>query len=266
MNKIPKIIHYCWFGGSPLTELTEKCIKSWETYCPDYTFMRWDESKFDVNSNQYVKEAYEAKKWAFVTDYVRLYALYSVGGIYMDTDIELLKNTDVFLNHSAFSGFEVEDHLQTAIMGACQNHNWIKLLMNYYEKRSFYTEDGSFDLTTNVISITNLTKHKYNLILNNTYQELADDLIIYPKDYFCPKDYFDNKIRITKKTHCIHHFNASWHTEEQKKQHAINSHYKKVFGKKIGNFLSRIDKNIRKNGFRGTMKKCIEKLKNLSKR
>ena len=102
-NKIPKIIHYCWFGGNPLPELAEKCIESWKKYLPDYEIIRWDENNFDFNINDYVKEAYENKKWAFITDYVRLYAMYNYGGIYMDTDVEVLKSLDCFLIHPAFS-------------------------------------------------------------------------------------------------------------------------------------------------------------------
>ena len=103
---IPKIIHYCWFGGKPKPELAEKCIESWKKFCPDYEIVEWNEGNFNINSNLYVKQAYEAKKYAFVTDYVRLYALYTQGGIYMDTDVMVLKPLDEYLNHEAFSGFE----------------------------------------------------------------------------------------------------------------------------------------------------------------
>ena len=99
---IPKIIHYCWFGKNPLSDLAKKCIDSWKKYCPDYEIIEWNEENFDINSNVYVKEAYDSKKWAFVTDYVRLYALDKCGGIYMDTDVELLKGIDVFLENEAF--------------------------------------------------------------------------------------------------------------------------------------------------------------------
>ena len=104
MNRIPKVIHYCWFGGNPLPELVQNCINSWKKYCPDYEIIQWDESNFDISSNQYVAEAYAARKWAFVSDYVRLYALYHNGGIYLDTDVEVLKPLDCFLNEEAFTG------------------------------------------------------------------------------------------------------------------------------------------------------------------
>ena len=115
---IPKIIHYCWFGGKELPELAKKCIASWKKYCPDYEIIRWDESNFDLESCQYVKQAYQSKKYAFVTDYVRLYAMYTQGGVYMDTDVELTKNLDKFLDHQGFSGFESEAQIPTGIMAA----------------------------------------------------------------------------------------------------------------------------------------------------
>ena len=110
---IPKIIHYCWFGGKPLPELAQKCIASWKKYCPDYEIKEWNESNFNLNSCDYVREAYEAKKWAFITDYVRLYAMVTEGGIYMDTDVEVIKPLDPFLKHKAFSGFEDEVSIPT---------------------------------------------------------------------------------------------------------------------------------------------------------
>ena len=103
---IPKIIHYCWFGKNPIPEDAKKCIESWKAYCPDYQIMQWDEDNFDLNCNDYVREAYECKKWAFITDYVRLFAIYNYGGVFMDTDVELLKNIDGFLSASAFTGVE----------------------------------------------------------------------------------------------------------------------------------------------------------------
>lgn len=207
---IPKVIHYCWFGGNPLNNLTKKCIESWKKYCPDYEIVEWNENNFDINSNTYVKEAYESKKWAFVTDYVRLYVLYNYGGIYMDTDVELLHNLDNFLVHIAFSGFEDINYIPTGILGAEKDSEWIKYLLSYYDNKHFIKENGELDTTTNVITITNMTKEKYNVRLDNTFQEIDNVLTLYPKDYFCPKDYATEEIKITKNTISIHHFNASW--------------------------------------------------------
>ena len=144
---IPKIIHYCWFGGKPLPEDAKKYIESWEKYCPDYKICRWDESTFDINEIPYVKEAYEAKKWAFITDYVRLYVLKNIGGIYMDTDVEVIKNLDCFLNEKGFSGFEKIDAVPTGIMAAEKNHPFIIELLHDYDNLHFLKDDGTLDLS-----------------------------------------------------------------------------------------------------------------------
>ena len=258
---IPKIIHYCWFGGNPLSVLATKCIASWERYCPDYRIIRWDESNFDINSNQYVKEAYDSKKWAFVTDYVRLYVLFEHGGIYMDTDVELIKNIDTFLSHSAFSGFEDENYIPTAIMGATANHRWYEYLLSYYENRHFIKEEGGFDMTTNVATITRMTHEKYGISLDNTYQVLGDGIAIYPKEYFCPKSFSDSKITLTANTYCIHHFNASWYTDEEKRRHVRKILYRKLFGDKVGEYFLEFDMHIYKYGLGTTVIKILRKFK-----
>ena len=207
---IPKIIHYCWFGGKALPVLAEKCIESWKKYCPDYKLMLWNESNFDLNSNAYVREAYDAKKFAFVTDYVRLWALYNYGGIYMDTDVEVLKPLDRFLGHQAFSGFESFDRVPTGIMASEQFGEWVARELEYYQGRHFLKEDGSSDMTTNVTIITNnLVKEGFKL--NNTYQEHNGIVTMYPCEYFCPKDYKSKElVFFTENTHAIHHFSGSW--------------------------------------------------------
>ncbi|NHM29283.1 glycosyltransferase [Neobacillus terrae] len=258
MDKIPKIIHYCWFRGNSLSKLAEKCIESWMQYCPGYVFQRWDESNFDINCNQYVKEAYESKKWALVSDYVRLHALYEYGGIYMDTDVELLKKIDNLLGHEVFSGYEIDNKLPTAIMGSIKNHRWIKYLLSYYNNKHFINNDGSFDLTTNVTIITNMTKKRYKINLNNTYQVLEHGIAIYPKDYFCPKNYLDGKIKITDNTYCIHHFNASWHTEEERKKHRKKIFYKNFFGKTNGEFIFLLNSHANKYGWISMIKLLIK--------
>lgn len=224
---IPKTIHYCWFGDNPKSKLVEKCIKSWKKHCPDYEIIEWNESNFDVNCCDYVKEAYEAKKWAFVTDYVRIWALNTYGGVYLDTDVELKKSLDKFLSHRAFTGFEKEDLPFTAIYGSEANHPLCTTIISHYKDRQFLLPDGSFDLTTNTITVTELMTQKYNLDLSNKTQILSDGLAVYSNDYFCPKSYDDDRVYKTKNTHAIHWFNASWHTEEEKKEIACAIKYRK---------------------------------------
>ena len=210
---IPKIIHYCWFGGKPLPEDAKKYIESWEKYCPDYKICRWDESTFDINEIPYVKEAYEAKKWAFITDYVRLYVLKNIGGIYMDTDVEVIKNLDCFLNEKGFSGFEKIDAVPTGIMAAEKNHPFITELLHDYDNLHFLKDDGTLDLTTNVVRITNIAK-KYGLKLNNEKQTI-NGFTFYPKEFFCPKSSRTLEIKLTNNTYTIHHFAGSWNTENK---------------------------------------------------
>lgn len=214
---IPKVIHYCWFGKGEKPDLAKKCIESWKKYCSDYEFKEWNEENFDINSNEYVKQAYESRKFAFVTDYVRLYALYNEGGVYMDTDVEVLKPIDEFLKHKAFSSFENNNMIPTGLMAAEKGNEWIKDLLDEYNDLKFIDEDGNMDLTTNVTRITNLTKEKYGLKLESSFQDLKDGIVtMYPYDYFCPKDWTTGEINLTDNSYTIHHFSGSWHTAEEK--------------------------------------------------
>ena len=229
---IPKIIHYCWFGGNLLPELSKKCISSWKKYLPDYEIKEWNEQNFDLNSNQYAREAFISKKWAFISDYVRLYVLYYFGGIYMDTDIEVIKNLDIFLRHKAFTGFEDNENIQTGIMASEKENKWIKKLLDYYKDKHFIKKNCQFDLTTNVRIITNITLKNYNFKKNNTYQELSD-ITIYPTEYFCPISFKNGKIKITNKTYCIHFYTGSWHSESEKKLLNIRKKIYLFFGDNI---------------------------------
>lgn len=207
---IPKVIHYCWFGGGTFSELAEKCVASWKKYCPDYEIILWNENNFDIMSNPYVREAYQCKKYAFVTDYVRLKALYDYGGIYMDTDVEVKRSLDDLLNYPAFSGFESEKYFPTGTMGAEPKNRWIKALLDDYKYRHFLLPNGGMDMTTNTQRIAAITQELYPVILNNTYQELGGDLVLLPFEYLCAKDRVDGKIKDTSNTYTVHHFAGSW--------------------------------------------------------
>lgn len=215
-SKIPKKIHYCWFGRGEKSDLINKCIESWKKFCPSYEIIEWNEDNFNILSNGYVKEAYDAKKWAFVTDYVRLYVLYYFGGIYCDTDVEILRPLDDFLNQEAFSGFESMDSVSTGIIGSKQGNKMIGELLNFYKDKHFILENGMMDLTTNVIYITNVFS-KLGLVFNNKKQNI-NGFVIYPQIYFCP----NNLSRIfnipSKRSYTIHHFDSSWKNEKIKKR------------------------------------------------
>ncbi len=243
---IPKVIHYCWFGPNEKSELALKCIESWKKYCSDYRLIEWNESNFNINSNAYVKEAYESKRYAFVTDYVRLYALYTYGGVYMDTDVEVIKNIDKFLQYEAFSGFESAENALTGIMACREKFSLFGELKDYYTGRHFLNQQGEPDLTTNVQIITDILGKK-GLKKNNTFQEI-NGFTLFPSEYFCPKDYSNGKLTITENTCTIHHFNGSWKTEEEKRAALEYKRYIDIFGEKIGDLLYQTNAAVRKGG------------------
>ena len=250
---IPKIIHYCWFGGNPLPESALKCIESWKKYCPDYEIKEWNESNFDVSANRYTHEAYQKKKYAFVTDYVRLYVLNNYGGIYMDTDVEVTKSLDDFLKYSAFSGFEQGNKIPTGIIGAEAGNKWIGLLIDDYDNRAFIRTNGEMDLTTNVALITKKTVANYSIKLNNTEQHL-DDVSLFPFDYFCAKNFTDGKIVTTQNTYTIHHFAGSWHDDEQNYASKLKQKYIKIFPRKIAVILATAISKVKYEGLQSCIK------------
>lgn len=210
MSVIPQVIHCCWFGGKPLTPLAQKCIESWNNYLPEYPIITWNEKTFDVDSVPFTQEAYSCKKYAFVSDYVRLWALYHYGGIYMDTDVEVIKDLDKFMNFQAFSGFEQKNYMPTGIMAAVPHHPWIHRMLEHYRGRSFFNPDGTMDLKPNVIFMTELAEKEFGLKRGNELQILKDDVHIFPNDYFCPMVWETREIKLTPNTHTIHHFAYSW--------------------------------------------------------
>ena len=235
---IPKVIHYCWFGRGKMPKLAEICIASWKKHLPEYELHLWNEDTFDVNSNLFTKQAYESRKFAFVTDYVRLYALHKHGGIYMDTDVEVLKNMDYFLQFPAFSGFEDEINIPTGLMSSVKGGKWIEYLLSYYDKRAFIKPDGSLDTLTNTFIIGDMTK-KIGFVPDGTYQVIDNEVHIFPKDYFCPKSQITGNIIITKNTYCIHHFSGSWMPIKRKRIAKFKRRAMKVFGFKSIDFLIR---------------------------
>lgn len=240
---IPKKIHYCWFGKNPLPEQTKQYIETWKKYCPDYEIIEWNEDNFDVNQNLYCKEAYEAKKWAFVSDYVRLKVLYDNGGIYMDTDIEVIKSLDNLLQYNWFSGFEAENKIQTGVIGAEIRNDFIKLLLEDYKKREFTNSKNKYDLTTNVHVLTKKIKKIYRVQLNNTYQVFGDNYLLLPFDYLCCKDYLSGKIYKTKHSYTIHHFDGSWLDNYGRLKIVVQRLFCFVFGSKNLVLLKSILKN-----------------------
>lgn len=222
---IPKKIHYCWFGGNELPKLAEKCIKSWKKYCKGYEIIRWDESNFDINSCPlYVRQAYEAKKWAFVTDYARLKILYENGGIYFDTDVEVIRNFDKLLDNQCFMGIEysgIKDYrVNTGVgIGAEKGFQLIHDIMSDYDDKIFVNDDGTFNIQTcTMLNTTVLANHGY--VYENIMQNV-EGATIYPYEYFSPKDMVSGKMYKTKNTYSIHHYGLSWTTEENRERQRL---------------------------------------------
>ena len=224
-NMIPKIIHYCWFGGGEKSDEIKKYIVSWEKYCPDFIIKEWNEYNFDINENDYCREAYEAKKWAFVTDYVRLKVLYKEGGFYMDTDVEVVKSLEPLRIYDAVSGYESKVHIPTGVIGACSNNEWIGMLLHDYDKRHFFKADGRCDQTTNVEVITRLTVEKYHIELNGEKTPFGRNMIFLPFDYLCAKSYKTGEVYLTGNTYTIHHFAGSWLDNDMQKYEEAKRKY-----------------------------------------
>lgn len=261
---VPKIIHYCWFGGSPLPELAVKCIDSWKKYFPDYKIRKWDESNFDINCCAYVREAYEAGKWAFVSDYARFWILYHEGGIYFDIDVEVLQPFGDILEEGAFMGCESFDHVNPGLgLGAIPGLGVYREMLEIYERKHFITEDGKLDLTTVVVYITDLLRKKG--FQGDGRIECIDGVRIYPTEYFCPLKYDTGETEITKQTHSIHYYNASWLTDEERRVHRTELMLKKKFGQGIGKlyrFPYRVKWKIRDMGIGEAVMSITEKIKN----
>lgn len=234
---IPQKIHYCWFGHGPMPELALKCIESWHKHMPNYEYKLWNEDNFDIHINAYVEEAYNNKKFAFVTDYVRLYALYTEGGIYMDTDVEAIKPYDDLLHYSGFIGFEGSKHspIGTGTMACMPGNDWAKEQLDAYIGVHFINPDGSFDLTTNPTRITSIME-SHGFVTNGEGQDYKD-IHIFPVDYFCPRQ-TTGEIIMTENTYCDHHFMGSW--EDKKK----NSPLLKLIGQKNLTRLIKIKRKL----------------------
>lgn len=208
-RNIPKVIHYCWFGRSEKPEIVKKCMEGWRIKLPHYEIIEWNEESFDINSNPYVREAYQNQKFAFVSDYVRVYALYHFGGIYLDTDVEVFKPFDDLLHHESFWGFEQENYIATSTIGTTKGNKLIKQFLDSYKGKNFVKDDGTYDQLTNVAIVTEILKN-VGLETNGQYQEIEGIGAFYPQTYFSPYDYINCRKFITENTYAMHYFYKSW--------------------------------------------------------
>ena len=216
---IPKTIHYCWFGRNPIPKLAKKCIKSWKKYCPEYQIIEWNEDNFDIAAAPlYVRQAYEAKKWAFVTDYVRLDVVYRHGGIYLDTDVEVIRSLDSLLANHTFFGLESGKYVATGLgFGAEKSSTIISDMITDYQTIPFLLADCTFDLTPCPIRNTKAFLEK-GMLQDDSVQMLEDGTMVFSSEYFCPIDYSTGRLKLTSNTYTIHHFSGSWLSAEDHKK------------------------------------------------
>lgn len=211
---IPHKIHYCWLSDDPFPDTIQKCIDSWKRILPNYEIIKWDLNRFPIEKSLWVKQAYECRKYAFAADYIRLYALYTEGGIYLDSDVEVIKSFDDLLSLPYFICKENSPKgIEAATMGAEVGCGWIKKCLEYYEGKSFKNKDGSYNTSVLPSIIKAQIINNYDLRqINSIHQIKSNEKTVYmlPSEYFSPKNYVTKKITITNNTYSIHHFAGSW--------------------------------------------------------
>lgn len=243
-KKIPNIIHYCWFGKKEKPNIIKKCIQSWKEKFQGYEIIEWNEDNFNIDSNKFTEQAYNAGKFAFVSDYVRVYALYNYGGIYLDTDVEVYKEftTDI-LNNESFWGFEEKNFIATSTIGACKESKLIKQFLDYYNNKSFLKKDGSIDTLTNVAIVSEMVK-ELGIRLDGSYQEIEDLATIYPQEYFSPYDYINCYSKENENTYTIHHYYKSWLPISTRIKTSIKKYVARIIG---GENIAKLRQLVSKN-------------------
>ncbi len=232
---IPKIIHFCWLSGDKYPDIIEKCTNTWKEKLSDYEFVLWDTNKFNIEDSLWVKQAFETKKYAFAADYIRLYAVYNYGGIYMDTDIEVLKNFDDLLNLPYFIGSEGGGIVEAGIFGAEKNTDWVGDCLKYYDGKTFIKPDETLDIRPLPrIMMEQITKTKQVVEITTTNLTELDfnksNLLLFPVDYFCAKNQGTGEIMATQNTYTIHHFAMSWISKKVTFLPNLKRKLMKVFG------------------------------------
>lgn len=240
---IPKVIHYCWFSEGEKPEKIQMCIASWKKYLPDYEIKCWNYKNFPKGKSQWVDEAVEAKKFAFAADYIRCYSLYTEGGIYLDSDVEVLKSFDPLIKYPYFIGKENDGAWEAAVMGSEKGMTLYKEMLKYYDSRKF-NNNGKLDIRPMPGILNEIGLKFYNVTDISDEAEFAfesKDLQILPFDFFSPKSYKTGEMNITSRTYSIHHFTASWHGKKEKLYYLIQ----KIFGKSTAKTCSSAYKKLK---------------------
>lgn len=209
---IPKIIHYVWVGRNPKSPLIEECIATWKKKLPDFKIIEWNEDNFNMHENKYIEQAYKAKKWAFVSDYIRARAIYEQGGIYLDTDVRVIDDLTPLLDDRAFIGFENNDYLSAAIFGAEKGHPFMQDILDYYKDRSFNFDENNQMAGVNSLSVTDILIDKYGLKIGNQEQMLKEGIHVYPDGVLCNP---------SKDSKTIHLFTGTWMNGKHSFKHKI---------------------------------------------
>lgn len=245
---IPKIIHLCWLSGDSYPPLIEQCLKSWKKILYDYEIRLWNTENFDVNSIQWTKESFYEKKYAFVSDYIRFYALYNYGGIYLDSDVEVIKKFDDLLQNQCFFGYEYTGIPEAAVIGCIPHLAWIERCKNWYEHESFYNQDGSMRQVVVPFLIKQEFESFYNTkLIDDGKTHIIDGNAIFSYQYFSPKNFYSRKIKSFSETYCIHHSVAAWvkETRNTSAKRVVHVIIIALLGKKIHDFFIRIIHQIK---------------------
>lgn len=225
---IPKKIHYCWFGGNPKPDSVQKCINSWKRFCPDYEIIEWNESNFDIHCMPFVEQAIEAKKYAFASDVARLMVVYENGGLYFDTDVEVIRSFDALLENQAFLGFESNEYVNSGLgFGSEAGIEFFREHIDAYRDKVFINEDGSFNMIACPHVATELLVEKG--FVQNGQEQLVDNVRIFPTDYFNPFDSITGKLNKTNNTYSIHWYDASW-SDISKSKLKFNRFIRRILG------------------------------------
>lgn len=242
---IPKIIHYCWFGRQEKPEKVKKCIESWEKFCPDYQIICWNEDNYKIESKcAFVQEAYRAGKWAFVSDYARIEVVYEHGGVYLDTDVELLKPLDDIICQGAYAGFEDKAFIATGLgFAGSAGDKVLKRMLERYHELVFDVKRFS-DIKCPVINTA--VFREFGLITDGSYQELACGWRILPQEYLCPMDLHTGKCRITENTISIHHYDASWQSSGEYHKNRLIIGIKKILPEKLISGIQHLIRSMRR--------------------
>ena len=252
---IPKIIHYCWLSGEDFPEKIQNCINSWKNKLPDWKIKLWDKNSFDIESISWTKQAFLEGKYAFVSDYIRFYALYNYGGVYLDSDVEVLKSLDDFLEYKTFFSYEYTGLPEAAVVGSEPKVAWIKNALEWYESHDFRRQDGSLNIIIAPLIVRYAFEKQYDIKLIDSEQVVEiNKVIILPYYYFSPKNGYTGELLPITRSYTIHHYTGSWVKKTLKvkmkknfHQFIINCFGKKIYNKLMYKFREKKIKNLHRN-------------------